>query len=654
MIPDETRLFLKTLFTDPAREVHLRGLPAKDEARTDIVPWKRNLPLQELLSDPTVEDFLRRSNERMGNYVVINTGGDKDHEIHTFNALFIENDELTIAQQHKLLDAAPLPPSIRVETLKSVHAYWLPFGPPLMRLDWVSMHLRLIHHFRSDPSIKNPSRVMRLPGFDHLRVEKGQYIRHPVRLVFIDPKLRYSLAELREAFPPVSDEGEAVASSRKEGKTKPKGASGEKVKEGGRNNTLASIAGSMHHRGLSPEAIEAALKQENAARCEPPLPDREVEGIVKSITKYEREDTGPAPLRPLTVVPLDKVRAEKVDWFWYPMIPFGAVTMVDGEEGIGKSSVIFALAVAGALGKRLRSGDEGIELIAAAEPLKVMVLSSEESISHVMKPRLLGLGAPLEQFVAVEEAFSFDREGLRRLELAVAEHEPGIVIVDPLFSYAGRVNLNSDNEVRSVMDRLGGIARKFGCAIICIRHVGKSKGMGVARAAGLAGIGFLATSRSALLIGQDPDTGARAIVQYKNNLAAVDRRAWGFEIEETEVENEDGELIKVGRVVWTGESSVTVGRMLAQKGDPQKAEEESDAVSFLRVVLQDGEKLASDVKEQAKAFGISEKQLRTARLKLGIKSGTDAIRREGAGENLKYYYRLPGMAAHTDEEGGHE
>jgi putative DNA primase/helicase len=56
---------------------------------------------------------------------------------------------------------------------------------------------------------------------------------------------------------------------------------------GERNNNLVSVAGSMRRRGLSREAIEAALLEENGLRCEPPLPVGEVRRIAQSVARYE-------------------------------------------------------------------------------------------------------------------------------------------------------------------------------------------------------------------------------------------------------------------------------------------------------------------------------------------------------------------------------
>ncbi len=59
------------------------------------------------------------------------------------------------------------------------------------------------------------------------------------------------------------------------------------IPDGSRNCTLASVAGSMRARGMTLEAIEAALLTTNEQQCNPPLPDDEVRAIARSIARYE-------------------------------------------------------------------------------------------------------------------------------------------------------------------------------------------------------------------------------------------------------------------------------------------------------------------------------------------------------------------------------
>ena len=64
----------------------------------------------------------------------------------------------------------------------------------------------------------------------------------------------------------------------------------EAIEEGSRNSVMASMAGALRRKGLSYEAILAALLVENESRCNPPLSEQEIETITRSISRYKPED----------------------------------------------------------------------------------------------------------------------------------------------------------------------------------------------------------------------------------------------------------------------------------------------------------------------------------------------------------------------------
>jgi hypothetical protein len=140
-------------------------------------------------------------NESRGLYFVVNAGGNNDNSITRFNAVFCEADVLSIAEQHRRLDAAPLRTSIRLETVKSAHAYWL-LQPGCTEHQWRRIQAGLLSRFGGDVKIKNPSRVMRLPYFNHVSLngDGGLHFKR-VELVQFEPERRYTAEELLEAFP---------------------------------------------------------------------------------------------------------------------------------------------------------------------------------------------------------------------------------------------------------------------------------------------------------------------------------------------------------------------------------------------------------------------------------------------------------------------
>jgi len=114
----------------------------------------------------TVEEW---QNEGRGVYAVINDGGDTDSEITQCRAVFCEWDDRPKEWQIDAWKDLGLPePTIQVDTGgKSIHNYWV-FAEPISVDDWKSLQTRLLDHADADRSLKNPSRVMRLPGTFHI------------------------------------------------------------------------------------------------------------------------------------------------------------------------------------------------------------------------------------------------------------------------------------------------------------------------------------------------------------------------------------------------------------------------------------------------------------------------------------------------------
>lgn len=641
--------FLFAIFQERDEIIHFRTLPAKGAAGSLFFP-PRNFAasINQLDNDPTSLAELMKLNERQGIYYVVNSGGHTDAEITKFNALFIENDELSIPEQHELLNNSPIKPSIRVVTARSVHAYFLLNGTT-SDTEWRNAQEHLINYFKSDASIKNLSRLMRLPGFNHVSVLNGQFVYKPVTTVLTPCDTRYTINTIFENFPFKAD---STGGGKKKSTSIPR-----RIKKGSRNTTLASIAGTLHNRGLSSKAIEAALISENSERCEPPLSLAEVRSIVNSVTSYptKTEGWGASSVSksfdagPLIVQRLDQIKTAKMNWFWEPLIPFGEFVLLDGEEGIGKSTIVLSFAASLGNGKGIRTISE-FEFV-DIEVGRTLILSAEDSLEHVLKPRLIGLNARLDLVNAIDEPFSFDSEGLKRLKNVIAIHNPKLVIIDPLFSYAGKANLNNDNEIRCITGELSKIAHLFGCTILGVRHINKSKGMGSVRAAGLNGVGWRAAARSGLLVGKSNVTGETAILQHKTNLSKRDERSWGYEIRPIDILGDQGETIETSTLAWTGVSTVTCNDMLGSVQDAEKLEEITDAMEFLREALFEGERAVSDINAEGKTLGFSEKQITTARRKLGIRLGNGTIRKEGFGKNARNFIKLPIIHTPEDESG---
>lgn len=275
--------FLSAFFAGETEKIYFRAFKPKDAPdTTGNRPQMLSLSREHLIKNDGVTE-LRKLNHLRGIYFAPNAGGNTDEEITRFNAVFVENDNLPIDEQHQALDECPLPTSIRVETKRSVHAYWL-LGENCTKDEWRDVQNRLIDYFDGDKSIKNPSRVMRLPFFSHLTYDEqatGNYCCKPVEVVQFDPERRYSVLELKKAFPEVEVSKDKTPHTFEVAET---------ISNGSRNKELFSLAGSLRCKGLGENEILAALGEVNRQRVKPPLPESEVRSIVRSVLRYPPKD----------------------------------------------------------------------------------------------------------------------------------------------------------------------------------------------------------------------------------------------------------------------------------------------------------------------------------------------------------------------------
>jgi hypothetical protein len=304
-----------------------------------------------------------------------------------------------------------------------------------------------------------------------------------------------------------------------------------------------------------------------------------------------------------SVINMADVTAKEISWLWKPFIPLGEFTILEGIEGLGKSWLCYAIACAVATGSGLpfHEGDP-------IKPSNVLLLSAEDSLEHVTRPRLELMKTDLRRIYAIEELFSLDNfiESVQ-FERAIATYEPKLVLIDPLFSYTGGKNLNQEWDSRAISGKLLITAQKYGCAILGVRHIGKQKGNGDARAAGLGSISWRACARSVLLVGQDPETSEKAVCQTKNNLARPANFSVGFEILN-------------GEFLWKEiPSSLTQEKMLARPQHEDLRTEQIEAIQFLQESLREGERPSKEIENEARLLGITKYGLRKAKGALGIK-----------------------------------
>jgi len=246
----------------------------------------------------------------------------------------------------------------------------------------------------------------------------------------------------------------------------------------------------------------------------------------------------------------------------------------------------------------------------------------------------------MENIFVIDVPVVLDEVSILKIEEAVANVKPDLIIIDPIVAYiGGGLDMNQANKVRQPMQRLQQIAAKFKCAVVVVRHLNKGNGS-KALYRGQGSIDFTASVRSEFLAVTDPENPTdRALHHTKCNLGKL-IEPLGYTIENTDDD--------VGVLLWTGAPSFNLEKALTHQTLSQdEADERNDVVDFLRVMLEGREQAANDIKDAAKKEGFTDKQLRRARRALDVQ-----IRYTGQGRNQLTYWRLPDTE--PDSENGQE
>ncbi|HBU12599.1 MAG TPA: hypothetical protein DEB31_07720 [Clostridiales bacterium] len=319
----------------------------------------------------------------------------------------------------------------------------------------------------------------------------------------------------------------------------------------------------------------------------------------------------------LKIITMRDVEAERVRFLWNPYIPSGKISIVQGDPGSGKTTMMLAIAAAVTRGDALPNGG-------TAAPASVIFQTAEDGLADTIKPRLEQLGADCGRVHVIdesEEALSLADE---RIEQAIIRTDAKMLIIDPLQAYLGGSDMRSATGVRPLMKSLGAVAERTGCAIVIIGHLNKKGGKAQYR--GLGSIDIYAAARSVLTVGKiDVDENMRAVVHGKSNLAqAGSPLAFGLD--------------SVGGLTWLGEYEITLDELLAGKSAQQSESRLGQAMRFIKDELAGGEVSAAEMIQRAADSGIPKMTLDRAKQTLGVKSvkrGSQWFWALGGGEDIQ-------------------
>ena len=307
----------------------------------------------------------------------------------------------------------------------------------------------------------------------------------------------------------------------------------------------------------------------------------------------------------IEIIKASDVDCRNIEWLWYPFIPYGKVTVLQGDSGDGKSLMILKLAAMLTQGEPMPFTDE-----ADREPINVIYQSSEDDADDTIVPRFMESGGDPDRLFFISEKEKFLSFSDKRLLTALEQTKARLLILDPLSAYIGEsTQLNSANAVRAQFRPLIETARELRCAILIVHHQNKQIGQKAINR-GSGSVDVIAAARSALIIArtdkEHPDE--RILAQVKCNVGPTGN-AIVFSVSD-------------GEVKWLREDFRTADEVLGNiYNDPGRPDTQlQTAKNLLKTLLSGGIRPQQEVMRMMRSSGIGESTAKKAKAQLNISS----------------------------------
>lgn len=310
-----------------------------------------------------------------------------------------------------------------------------------------------------------------------------------------------------------------------------------------------------------------------------------------------------------TVVRVADVEREHVQWIWRGRLPLGKLAVLDGDPGLGKSTLTLGIAASVSRGWALPGGGD-LEV-----PAGVVIVSLEDGIGDTIRPRLEAAGADLERVhcitgIGPELRTPVVPEDLGEIERVMLEVGARLLVIDPLMAVlSGEVNAHRDQDVRRALAPLAALAERTRATALVVRHLNKGQDSAAIYRGG-GSIGIIGAARVGLLVAKHPDATAdddprRVLATVKGNIARCPPALeWSLTPSDADP--------TVAIVAFGESSTLTADQLLARP--TAGTDFDSEAVAWLRAELAEGgARAVGELKTAARAAGMSWDSLKRAK-----------------------------------------
>jgi hypothetical protein len=334
---------------------------------------------------------------------------------------------------------------------------------------------------------------------------------------------------------------------------------------------------------------------------------------------------------------VSEVERKPVDWLWKGYLPLGMLTMLDGDPGTGKSTILLDIVARVTTASAMPDGAPGLP-----GPRGAVILSCEDTVAHIIRPRLEAAGADIDRIRVLTGVYELDGDrlphikDLKAIEQEIRSVDAAILVVDPLMGFLpANCDAHRDPAVRRALGPLTKLVERLHIASTFSRHFTKA-GEVKAVYRGGGSIGLIAAVRVAFLVASDPnDAERRILAPVKMNLATMPSSLAYRIVGHVVPADARGPAVGTSRIQWEGATEHSASGLLAAEAEQLgRTTKLGRAEAILhKEILDQGRVAASRIEALAEEVGVSMSTFRSARKRLKLEV-TRAGRR-GAGRGLK-------------------
>ncbi len=296
------------------------------------------------------------------------------------------------------------------------------------------------------------------------------------------------------------------------------------------------------------------------------------------------------------------VHESDVKWLWYPYIPMGKITLIQGDPSDGKSTLALKIAAIASNGGLMPDGKK------ISKPLNVIYQCLEDGLSDTIKPRLIKYGANLDKVMFIKENdLLLSRLDRDILVYVLEKTDAKIFIIDPIQSFMGK-DIQDIGSVRNYLGEIANIANQFCCSFIFIGHLNKNEtGKDIYR--GFGSIDIAAAARSILRVERIEDRSNVRVIRHIKSSLSTEGDDFAFEI------NSDNDVSWIGMVNRDIE-----GNDIAKQSKFNRSKKYEIILENLSKWLKNKDLSYTEIVNKTKKLDVGVRTLNEAKKELGIKS----------------------------------